>query len=170
MEWVPARLENMATTKELKLTVRLFLKAYRWRENNPIPWAPLTKPLSECRVALVSSAGFVPRGQDIFDESVRGGDSTFRIVPRDTKPEDLSDSHRSDSFDHTAMEADPDLAFPLTRITELQAEGFIGEVAPRHLSFMGSITAPGHLIRESAPAGAVTLVADQVDLVLLVPV
>ncbi|MFT4709697.1 MAG: D-proline reductase (dithiol) PrdB [Bacteroidia bacterium] len=160
----------MATTKELKMTVRLFLKAYRWRENNPIPWTPLTKPLSECRVALVSSAGFVPPGQAKFDESVRGGDSSFRIVPKDTKPGDLADSHRSESFDHTAMEADPDLAFPLTRIMELEAEGFIGQVAPRHLSYMGSITAPGNLMRESAPAGAAILVEDQVDLVLLVPV
>ena len=160
----------MATTKELKMTVRLFLKAYRWRENNPIPWTPLAKPLAECRVGLVSSAGFVPPGQAKFDETGRGGDSTFRVVSRDTEPGDLADSHRSESFDHTAMEADPDLAFPLTRIRELADEGFLGEVAPRHLSFMGSITSPGHLMRESAPAAAAVLVEDQVDLALLVPV
>lgn len=160
----------MATTKELKMTVRLFLKAYHWRENSPIPWTPLAKPLADCRVALVSSAGFVPPGQAKFDESVRGGDSTFRVVPRNTEPGELSDSHRSESFDHTAMEADPDLAFPLTRIRELADEGFLGEVAPRHLSYMGSITAPEHLMRESAPAGAAVLIEDQVDLALLVPV
>jgi D-proline reductase (dithiol) PrdB len=160
----------MATTSELKMTVRLFLKAYRWRENKPIPWVALEKPLTECRVAVVSSAGFVPIGDQKFDESVRGGDSSFRIVPRETKPSELADSHRSESFDHSAMEADPDLAFPLTRIEELAAEGFIGESAPRHLSYMGSITAPGNLMRESAPAGAAVLVEDQVDLVLLVPV
>jgi len=68
------------------------------------------------------------------------------------------------------MEADPDLAFPLTRIRELADEGFLGEVAPRHLSYMGSITAPEHLMRESAPAGAAVLIEDQVDLALLVPV
>lgn len=160
----------MATTSELKLSVRLFLKAYRWRRNDPIPWVPLRKTLSECRVAVVSSAGFVPKGEVKFDESVRGGDSSFRVVPAETLPSELADSHRSESFDHTAMEADPDLAFPLTRIRELCDEGVIGEVAPRHLSYMGSITATGPLIRNSAPAGAAQLVKDKVDLVLLVPV
>ncbi len=161
---------GMATTSELKLSVRLFLKAYRWRTNSPIPWTPLKKPLSDCRVAVVSSAGFVPIGSKKFDEEIRGGDSSFRIVPSNTLPTDLADSHRSESFDHTAMEADPDLAFPLTRIRELCEEGFLGEVAPRHLSYMGSITATGPLIRDSAPAGAAQLVLDEVDLVLLVPV
>jgi hypothetical protein len=35
---------------------------------------------------------------------------------------------------------------------------------------MGSITAPGRLIRDSAPAMADLLVEDQVDVALLVPV
>lgn len=34
----------------------------------------------------------------------------------------------------------------------------IGEVAPRHLSFMGSITAPGRLIRDTAPDAVARLV------------
>jgi hypothetical protein len=35
---------------------------------------------------------------------------------------------------------------------------------------MGSITAPARLVRESAPAAAQVLVADRVDVALLVPV
>jgi len=46
----------------------------------------------------------------------------------------------------------------------------IGEVAPRHFSFMGSLTAPGRLIKQTAPAAADLLVEDQVDIALLVPV
>jgi D-proline reductase (dithiol) PrdB len=46
----------------------------------------------------------------------------------------------------------------------------IGNVAPRHLSFMGSITAPGRLRTETAPEAAGLLVEDGVDVALLVPV
>jgi hypothetical protein len=35
---------------------------------------------------------------------------------------------------------------------------------------MGSITAPGRLVRDSAPAAVTTLVDDAVDIALLVPV
>ncbi|MEA2325285.1 MAG: D-proline reductase (dithiol) PrdB, partial [Thermoanaerobaculia bacterium] len=66
--------------------------------------------------------------------------------------------------------ADPNLAFPLDRLHELERDGRIGRVNKRHLSFMGSITAPGRLIRDSAPAAAELLVADGVDIALLVPV
>jgi hypothetical protein len=89
------------------------------------------------------------KGDDKFDESVRGGDSSFRVVPKDIRVGDLADSHRSESLDHSAMEAAPNLAFPLSRIQELADEGFIGEVAPRHISNIGSITAPGSPVRAS---------------------
>ncbi len=43
-------------------------------------------------------------------------------------------------------------------------------MAPRHLSFMGSVTAPGRLVRDTAPRAAELLVEDRVDVALLVPV
>jgi len=43
-------------------------------------------------------------------------------------------------------------------------------VNQRHLSFMGSITAPGRLMRRTAPEAARALQADGVDVALLVPV
>ena len=52
----------------------------------------------------------------------------------------------------------------------MAAEGRIGEVNHRHLSFMGSITAPGRLVRDHAPEAARLLVSDGVDVALLVPV
>jgi D-proline reductase (dithiol) PrdB len=135
-----------------------------------VPWTPLAKPLAACRVALVGSAGFVLPGQDPFDDSVRGGDTSFRVIPAETDVRTLVDTHRSETFDHAPMRADPNLAFPLDRLRELASEGVIGSVAPRHLSFMGSITAPGRLVRSSAPEAARLLVADGVEAALLVPV
>jgi len=155
---------------EFSLPTRLFLRAYPWRRIDPVPWTPLAKPLRECRVALVSSAGFVAEGQAAFDESVRGGDASFRDIPGDADVRTLVDTHRSESFDHSGMREDANLAFPLDRLRELAAAGRIGAVAPRHLSFMGSITAPGRLVRDTAPAAAQKLREDGVDVALLVPV
>ena len=155
---------------EFSLLVRGYLKAYRWRKIDPVPWTPLRKPLSECRLALVSTAGFVLPEQQPFDESVRGGDVSFREIPSDTAVGKLIDCHQSDSFDHTGMGRDPNLAFPIDRVRELVASARLGSVADSHLSFMGAITAAGRLIRDTAPQAARTLVDQRVDIALLVPV
>ena len=160
----------MGELSEFSLSVRTFLRAYRWRRIDPVPWAPLGKPLSECRLALVSSAGFVLRDQRPFDDSVRGGDVTFRRIPSDAAVFDLVDTHRSESFDHTGLGRDPNLAFPLDRARELVESARVGSLARTHLSFMGSITAPGRLVRDTAPEMATLLVRDAVDVALLVPV
>ena len=160
----------MGNIDEFTLLIRGYLKAYRWRRIDPVPWAPLQKPLSECRLALVSSAGFVLPEQEPFDESVRGGDVSFRKIPSDTPVAELIDTHRSDSFDHTGMDRDPNLAFPIDRVRELVASGRIDSVADSHLSFMGAITTPGRLVRDTAPQAAQWLVDQRIDIALLVPV
>jgi D-proline reductase (dithiol) PrdB len=160
----------MGDTSEFSLTVRLFLKAYQWRRIDPVPWTPLRKPLSQCRLALVSSAGFVLPEQSPFDGNFRGGDPSFREIPADTNVRKLVETHRSESFDHTGLHQDPNLGFPLDRVHELQFWGRIGAVNRRHLSCMGSIIAPGRLIRDTAPPAARLLVEDGVDVALLVPV
>lgn len=160
----------MAELRELSLPVRLFLRSYRWRRIDPVPFTPLEKPIGESRVALVSSAGLTPPGQDPFDPTVKGGDPTFREVRDDQEIAELVDSHRSESYDHSGVERDRNLAFPLERLRELAERGRIGSMSPVHLSFMGSITAPGRMMREQAPAAAASLVAAEVDVALLVPV
>ncbi len=160
----------MGELSEFSLPVRLFLRAYRWRRIDPVPWTPLARPLSECRVAVVSSAGFVLPEQPGFDDSVRGGDPSFREIPSDTDASILIDSHRSESFDHAGVQRDPNLALPLDRLRELRARGRIGALARHHLSFMGSITAPGRLLRDTAPEAARGLRESGVDAALLVPV
>lgn len=160
----------MAELDELPLKARLFLKMYPWRRIDPTPWVPLRRPVRECRVAIVSSAGFSPAGQPPFDQDVRGGDPTFRVVDANTPVASLGESHRSWAFDHAGIQADPNLGFPIDRLRELANDGTIGAVAPRHLSCMGSQTATGRLVKETAPEAVHTLVQDEVDLALLVPV
>ena len=160
----------MGDLTEFSLPLRLFLRSYRWRRIDPVPWTPLEKPLRLCRLALVSTAGLVLPEQEPFDAGVRGGDFSFREIPADADPKRLVDCQRSDSYDHGGVRLDPNLAFPLDRVRELCSRGRIGSVNSRHFSFMGSITAPGRLVRQSAPVAARRLVEDQVDLALLVPV
>lgn len=152
------------------MATRVFLRAYPWRRVDPVPWSPLGVALSEARVALVTSAALVLPGQEPFDESVRGGDPSYRVLDGELDVARLRETHRSRSFDHAGIREDPNLGFPLDRLRELSAAGRIGSVAPRHLSFMGSITAPGRLATRSAPAAARLLAADEVDVALLVPV
>ena len=160
----------MGDPSEFSFTTRAFLKAYRWRRIDPVPWTPLRKPLSQSKVAIVSTAGFTLPDQPAFDSKVKGGDFSFRVISDDTDPRSLVDSHRSETYDHTGLRSDPNLAFPLDRLHELACDGVIGRTNGRHLSFMGSITAPSRLLRETAPAAARILAADGVDAALLVPV
>ncbi len=160
----------MGDLSEFSLPIRLFLKAYPWRRIDPVPWVPLQKPLAQCRLSLVCSAGFVLPGQTPFDASMPGGDPSFREIPRDVDARTLIETHRSETFDHTGIREDPNLAFPIDRMRELAERGRIGPVNQRHLSFMGSITAPGRLMRQTAREAAGWLVQDRVDVSLLVPV
>ena len=130
----------------------------------------MRKRISDCKLALITTAGLVEAGQPSFDSSVKGGDFSFREIRNDIDVRTLVDSHRSESFDHTGIRADPNLAFPLDRLREMQQEGVIGELNHRHWSFMGSITAPRRLVAQTAPAAAQQAVEDGVDAALLVPV
>lgn len=160
----------MAFLEEMRLSDRIFVRTYRWRRIEPVPWAPLAKPLAASRLAVVSSAGLVLPGQEPFDATVRGGDFGFREIPADADVRELVDTHRSGSYDHAGVRSDPNVAFPIDRVRELVVSGRIGSVNRRHISFMGSITAPGRLRDRTAPEAADVLAADGVDAALLVPV
>lgn len=99
-----------------------------------------------------------------------GGDCTVRWIDQSDSLARLTIGQRSRLFDRAAMTRDRNEAFPLDRARELVAEGRLGSLAQRHPSINGSITAPGRLVRDTAPAIAAALRADQVDAALLVPV
>ena len=160
----------MSSFAELSLKDRIFMEAYPYRRS---PWkrmARLGKPLGETRGALVSTAALHLPQQAPFDPKVRGGDWSYREIPGSVEISQLRSSHRSRSFDRTGIERDPNVAFPLDRMRELATRGELGPALDRHFSFMGSITAPGRLMRESAPEVAAKLKEDGADWVLLTPV
>jgi D-proline reductase (dithiol) PrdB len=155
---------------DLPMWERGLIATYRWRRVDPVPVATLGRRIEECRVALVTTAGLVPPGAAPFDLGRLGGDTSFRALDVTRPAAELRVVHRSNAFDRRAVERDVNVAYPIEPLGALAAEGVIGSVAPHHLSFMGSITAPGRLQRETAVAAADLLVADAVDIVLLAPV
>ena len=128
------------------------------------PLGPPSDPTVQRRVAIVSSAGLVRRGEEPF----RGRDADFRVIPGDVTPEQLLVSHISINFDRTGFQEDRNVVFPLDRLNKLAAEGVIGSVAATHYAFMGA-TDPVQM-EPYAREVAGRLKQDQVDAVILTPV
>ena len=160
----------MADFSELPLRYRLEMAVYGWQRVDPEVWARLAVPLSDARVGLVTTAGLYRRGPDEPFRRVRGGDCSFRVIPNAVDLHALAVGQTSHAFDRAPVEADRNVALPIERLRTLVERGEVGSAAPRHLSFNGSITAPGRLVRDSAPEAARLLADDGVQGALLVPV
>jgi D-proline reductase (dithiol) PrdB len=160
----------MAELADLPLKYRLLIEGYPFRKVDWRPGSVLSKPLTQARIALITSAGFFLPTQPPFDKSYRHDDCSFREIPDGTPIESLRIGQTSDAFDPAGIAADRNLALPLDRLRELIAEGLVGESASRHFSIMGSLIAPAKLISESGPEIARKLQDDRVDAVLLAPV
>jgi D-proline reductase (dithiol) PrdB len=122
------------------------------------------KPLAERRVAIVSTAGLHKRG----DRPFRPGDGSYRVIPAETRGNELVMSHISVNFDRTGFQQDLNTAFPIDRLRELVADGTVGSMATVHYSFMGAF--PPAAAEPHAAHLAGLLKTDKVDAVLLVPV
>jgi len=104
------------------------------------PLSGLTAPRgskSEMRVALLTAAGVHLQNQKPFDMLNPQGDSSYRVIPGEVDLADLVITH--DYYDHSAADQDVNCVFPIERLRELVAAGELGEVAPRHVGFMGHI-------------------------------
>jgi D-proline reductase (dithiol) PrdB len=113
------------------------------------PW--VTGPaLSQRRVAIVSSAGLVVRGEQPF----RGRDPDYRAIPSTVAARDLLCSHISINFDRTGFQEDWNVVFPLDRLNELASEGTIAR-SPRRttLSWARQIRSKWSLTRVSWRCG-----------------
>lgn len=134
-----------------------------------IPWTPIAKPLAQCRLALVTTAGVHHATHPPFDMQDAQGDPSFRELDGATIEADFRITH--DYYDHRDAERDLNIVLPLARLREFVAEGTLGSLAERHYGFMGHIDGPhiATLSEQTAPAVAALLKAAGVDLVLLTP-
>ena len=120
--------------------------------------------LSERRVAIVSSAALIHRG----DQPFPFGSGEYRAVPGTWDNADILMSHVSINYDRAGFQRDINVVFPIDRLRDLAAEGVIGSVAATHFTVMGS-TDPATMV-ESADGMAAAMKADNVNAVVLAPV
>jgi D-proline reductase (dithiol) PrdB len=159
----------MPRLETLSEVQRRTLEFFPCLEHESTPWVTLTKPLSECKVALVTSAGLHLRGDKPFTRDDPGGEYTYRVIPSDCDPADVVQSHFSIGFDHTGIYRDLNVTFPVDRLRELSEKGQIGELSANYYSFMGALRDASKLIEETGPEVARRLKEEGVDVALLTP-
>ncbi|MFZ1767600.1 MAG: glycine/sarcosine/betaine reductase selenoprotein B family protein, partial [Caldilinea sp.] len=138
-------------------------------DDDAIPFARLRKPLSTARGVLMTTGGVHLIEQMPFDMETPQGDATYREIPVNATPAQLTITHNY--YDHRDADADLNVIFPLTHLQELARQKVIGALAPRHYGFMGHID--GELVttltQHTAPEVAAKLRDDGVDFALLTP-
>jgi D-proline reductase (dithiol) PrdB len=132
-----------------------------------VPLARLSKPLAECRLSFVSSAGVQPKGTMPFDVVHPIGDYSYRRVPSNAKPVDL-EIHQIKYPTHGAVR-DLNVIFPIERLQELAVEGVIGGLTPNFFSFIGYNMDPVRMEEALAEDIAAAVAADGADICLLSP-
>jgi D-proline reductase (dithiol) PrdB len=150
------RLSQIARNTILSLPVQV---------NETSPCTRLTKPLAQCRLALVTTIGIHLRDDRPFGPA----DPSFRALPSTATQSDVLQSHQSIGFDRTATQQDWNVAFPIDRLRELVQRGDLGGLAPNCYSFMGAQRDVTPIVTETAPEVARRLRDDGADAVLLTP-
>jgi D-proline reductase (dithiol) PrdB len=139
-----------------------------------VPWTAVTKPLDQCKVALLSTAGLSMKGDPPFDMEMERqnplrGDPSWRRLRADATSDAIEANHLH--IDTRYILRDLNVALPLDRLRELVAQGVVGAMADIHYSIMGyQGNDTSTLEQQSAPEIAETMRSEEVDLALLAPV
>ena len=100
-----------------------------------VPFTPFERELARSHVAIVTAAGVHLRDQEPFNIADELGDLTFRLIPPDVDSSDLKVTHHH--YDHADADEDINVVFPIDALRDLKTEGFIREVAAKHVGYMG---------------------------------
>ncbi len=105
-------------------------KPYEWAHFDEIPFTPfpgVDRPLSECRVGVVTTSDMARRGSEIVPDDPR---RLVYSLPTDIPGDELYS--RKSAYDRYATTLDDvDSYLPLTHLHRFVTEGRIGAVAPR---------------------------------------
>jgi len=143
---------------------------YKWAHYTDAPFAQLAKPLSECRVAIVTTAApYQPgKGDQGPGAPYNAAPKFYTVYSGDTgRDHDLRISHIAIDRAHTTAE-DSGTWFPLPALHRAAAQGRIGSIAPR---FHGIPTNRSHrvTIETDCPEVVARCKDDDVDAAILVP-
>ena len=132
-------------------------RPYRWAHFEPVPFSPLTKPLSQSRIGVVTTAdrasGAAPRATKLFAAPNIESGALFT----------------EKSWDREATHTkDPETYLPLARLAEHVEAGRLGSLSPR---FYGVPTDYSQrlTIEQDSPRVESWMREDGVDIALLVP-
>ncbi len=139
---------------------------------DPIPFQPLTKPLSEARLSLVTSAGISLKSDPPFDMEKEKldptwGDPTYRMIPRGTQSSDIEVSHLHINTSYICD--DINVMLPLDRIQALAEQGKVGELAPTSYAFYGFQWGRNGFLDQAIAPMIERMKDEAVDAVLLTP-
>lgn len=154
------------------ITKRMVKSWIQLESPRDIPWTPLSKPLSDCTVAMISTGGIALKTDRPFDQEGERknpwwGDPSYRVIPHTARTEDIRVYHQH--IDPSLGEQDLNCLLPIERLDELVAMKKVGRTALSHYSIMGYILDPDELLKETVPAIIEHLRTEQVDVVVLVP-
>jgi hypothetical protein len=142
---------------------------YEWAHYAEVPFHPLPKLLSRCRIVLITTAA--PFREGAGDQGpgapYNAQAKFYAVYSGDTGIDhDLRISHVAIDRQHTTAE-DPATYFPLPQLRRIAASGRIGSLAPR---FHGAPTNRSHraTLEIDAPEIVARCQADAVDAAILV--
>ena len=135
---------------------------YRWAYHRDAPFAPLSKPLRECRIGLITTASVVEGHPPPFSVP-----SIVYSAPTDPAPAGLYTDNRFWDKDATHTE-DLDSFAPIHRLQEAEAAGRIGKLSRR---FYGAPTEYSQRKTNEIDAPEILRLCreDAVDAAMLVP-
>ena len=146
------------------------------------PFVKPRKPVSQMRLALITSSGHFVDGDDpepfgVVDMSQEEAaqriddflkeEPTLSVIPAYTRESKLRVRHGG--YDIRSAQADPNVAFPLSRMRDLVADGTIGDLASNAYSFVGAC-AQMRLLRRTGPKWVAQWLDEGIEGAVLVPV
>jgi hypothetical protein len=145
------------------------------------PFAPLSVPLADARIGLVTTTGHFVEGDDPAPLGFQGMSQqdaednisqllreapVLSAIPSDTARDKLKVRHGG--FDTTSAVIDPNVCFPIDTLASLADDGVIAATSSTFYSFPGA-TSQGRL-KKVMDEWVATVLSEPVDAVLLVPV
>jgi hypothetical protein len=146
------------------------------------PFTPVTRPVAQLRLALLTSSGHFVEGDDprpFGVENMTQAEAEARIddflkeaprlseIPLDTEAARLRVRHGG--YDIRGALADPNVNFPIGRLRELLAEGRLNQLHPTAYSFTGAC-AQTPLLTHTGPEWVRRFQGQGIEAAVLVPV
>lgn len=143
------------------------LSGYPFVENIHSPFSPVRRALPMLNLALISSAGAYIIGTDAFETNSKDGDLSYREIPIEVWPSDLS--YSAQGYDPKAIIEDRNAQIPIDRLLEYQANGVIGSLNNVWWSVSSCIPNAERIAGELGPQIADRLNRYDVHATLLIP-